>query len=122
MKLAIEIVPKTCWFSNVRNHVTKTQWDTIRKTVFQKAGDRCEICGGRGAKWPVECHEIFEYNDEIHLQTLAGLIALCPDCHEVKHFGLARVKGTDKQAMWHLCEVNEWTIEQGVDHANAQLK
>jgi hypothetical protein len=119
--LYIELVPQTCWFSNVRNHVAKLEWETIRKKVFQKAGSRCEICGGKGAKWPVECHEIFEYNDALKIQTLVGMIALCPDCHQAKHFGLARVKGVDKQAMWHLCRVNGWTIDQGVDHVNEQM-
>jgi hypothetical protein len=49
------------------------------------------------------------------------MIALCPPCHQSKHFGLARVRGVDKQAMWHLCEVNNWTIDQGVDHVNQQM-
>ena len=119
--LYVELVPQTCWFSNVRNHVTKPEWDTIRKSVFQKAAYRCEICGGKGEKWPVECHEIFEYDDKLKLQTLVGMIALCPACHQAKHFGLARVLHTDKQAMCHLCEVNGWTIDQGVDHVNQQM-
>jgi hypothetical protein len=119
--LYIELVPQTCWFSNVRNHVTKPEWDIIRKSVFAKAGNRCEICGGKGAKWPVECHEIFAYDDALKFQTLVGMIALCPACHQAKHFGLARLKGVDKEAMWHLCEVNNWTIDQGVDHVNQQM-
>lgn len=121
-KLCIELVPKTCWFSNVRNHIKKGEWDTVRKIVFQKAQNKCEICGGRGKKWPVECHERFMYDDTRHSQTLIGLIALCPECHQTKHFGLARVRGIDKQAMWHLCAVNGWEIDQGVDHVNRQFE
>src|SRR4051794_19953715 len=60
-RLTIELVPRTCWLSNVRNHVEKSQWDFIRKSVYLKASNKCEICGGKGPKWPVECHEIFEF-------------------------------------------------------------
>lgn len=120
-KLEIELVPQTCWCSNVRNHITKKQWEMVKESVAKKAGDKCEICGGRGRKWATECHEIWGYGDAVRMQTLLGLIALCPDCHIAKHFGMARIRGKDKQAMWHMCRVNGWTIEQGVDHVNAQF-
>jgi hypothetical protein len=56
-------------------------------------GSRCEICGGRGPEHPVECHERWRYNDLIRTQTLVRMIALCPACHQVKHVGLANVRG-----------------------------
>lgn len=51
-----------------------------------------KVCGGRGEKWPVECHEMWQYDDKNHVQKLAGLIALCPDYHKVKHIGYASIK------------------------------
>jgi 5-methylcytosine-specific restriction endonuclease McrA len=110
--LEIELVPKTCWFSNVRDHVSKAEWDALRKGVYKKANHICEICGGRGQKWPVECHEIWHYNDENLTQTLQGLIALCPSCHEVKHIGLAGLRGRGEIARAHLEKINRWTGEQ----------
>ena len=101
-RLQVELVPSTCWFSNVRDHVSKTDWDTLRKATYQKAGHVCEICGGRGPKWPVECHEIWHYDDESLTQTLKGLIALCPSCHETKHIGLAGLRGRVEIAKVHL--------------------
>ena len=70
MKLTIELVPSTAWYSNVRSNVTSSQWDVLRKECYKNAGYKCEVCGGKGPKHPVECHEIWEYNDESFTQTL----------------------------------------------------
>ena len=111
-RLTIELVPKTCWFSNVRSEVTGKAWDKIRRAVAQAAGQCCEVCGGRGPKWPVECHEVWEYRDETRVQRLVRMIALCPDCHQVKHMGLANVKGKGEEAVNHLAKINGWGIEE----------
>ncbi len=61
--LTVELVPQTCWYTNVRSNVPAEDWERLRKFVFKLAGYRCEICGGRGDKWWVECHEQWEYDD-----------------------------------------------------------
>ncbi len=111
-RLSIELVPQTCWFSNVRSEISPEDWDRLRKTTTHNAGSRCQICGGRGPKWPVECHEIWDYDDEHHVQTLLGLIALCPACHEVKHMGLANIRGRGSIAARHLAKVNGWAPQE----------
>lgn len=110
-KLTIELVPRSCWYSNVRSEVTPLQWDRIKKIINSAAGYRCEICGGVGAKWPVEVHEVWHYDDENLVQKLMRMISLCPACHEVKHIGLAQTKGRLSQALAHLMEVNGWDAE-----------
>jgi hypothetical protein len=40
-----------------------------------------------------------------------------PNCHEVKHIGLASIRGRAELARSHLLRVNRWTPEQ----ANAYL-
>ena len=105
-RLTIELVPKTCWFTNVRSAVTAPTWDKLRHLTASKAGHLCEICGGRGKRWPVESHERFSYDDKNHVQKLEGLIALCPPCHEVKHIGLAQMRGRKHLAMRHFCKIN----------------
>lgn len=112
IRLTIELVPRTCWYSNVRSNVSENEWAMLRRTTAAQANYRCEICGGRGDRWAVECHERWEYDDARHVQKLLGLIALCPACHEVKHIGLAGVKGRGEIAVKHLAKVNGWTIEQ----------
>jgi len=106
MRLTIELVPSSSWFSNVRSEVSKEEWDRIRKKCYQRANYRCEICGGKGPTHPVECHEEFHYDEYRGLQILIRLIALCPACHEVKHYGLATVNGRAKEAREHLMKIN----------------
>lgn len=116
MKLEIELVPKTSFFNNVRHVLTSEQWDILRKECYKKANYRCEICGSKGDKHPVECHEIWEYGDNNHIQKLIGLIALCPRCHEVKHFGYANIMGNSDRALNHFMKVNDVSKEFAVSY------
>lgn len=109
--LTIELVPSSVWYVNLRSELSKAEWDHVRKACYKKAGYECEICGGKGPKWPVECHEIWEFNDEEKTQTLKGVIALCPDCHKVKHIGLAGKRGEGVKAQEHLAKVNGWSVK-----------
>ena len=109
-KLTIEPVPTTCWFSNVRDHVSAATWKKITAVIAERAGSCCEICGGRGYRHPVECHEVWFYDDKMLTQKLVRLIALCPSCHEVKHIGLAKKRGRLNKALEHLARVNQWHI------------
>lgn len=106
LKLTIELVPSSSFYNNVRSAVTKAQWDIIRKQVYSKAYDLCEICGGTGPKHPVECHEIWSFNDKTLIQKLDGMIALCPNCHSVKHYGLAQIQNKHENALKHFMKVN----------------
>jgi len=106
MKLTIELVPQSSWMNNVRAVLTAKQWDALRRIVADKAWNVCEICGGVGPKHPVECHEIWEYNEKTGVQKLAGMISLCPNCHMVKHFGFARISGKEEWALKHFMKVN----------------
>lgn len=107
IKLTIELVPATCFFSNVRSMVSKDDWDKLRKESYKKARHRCEICGGKGDKWPVECHEVWSYHDDKKIQKLERLNALCPPCHAVKHIGLASIRGEKENAIKHMMTVND---------------
>ena len=121
-KLTIELVPETAWFSNVRSQVSKKEWDILRKDSYVKANNLCEICGGKGRRHPVECHEVWHYDDDKKIQTLVRLISLCPSCHQVKHIGLAKVRGRYKQALTHLAKVNQWQISKAEKYVNDQFQ
>lgn len=112
MKLSIELVPETCWYSNLRSILSKEDWDKLRKRTYELANYRCEICGGRGNRWPVECHEVWDYDDKYHIQKLVRLIALCPLCHGVKHIGLSKMRRHETEAIEHLEKVNGLTQEE----------
>ena len=72
MRLTIELVPESCWYSNVRSEVSKATWDVLRKAAYKKAGYVCEICGGKGPTYPVACHEMWSYDMDkgVHLASL----------------------------------------------------
>lgn len=106
IRLSIELVPASSWFNNVRAILTRAQWDVLRKQVYSEAWDTCQICGGVGPKHPVECHEIWNYDDKKLIQKLEGMIALCPDCHMVKHIGLAQAQNKGAKALKHLMKIN----------------
>lgn len=131
-KLTIELVPQTCWGSNLRKF-PGFPWDKARRLVAAAAGNRCEICGGRGNRHPVECHEVWSYHepgdelgDELGIdpvQRLDRLIALCPACHTVKHWGLAMIRENRGEipvgaTLAHLCEVNGWSKDQATTHVD----
>ena len=99
-----ELVPSSAWNVNLRSELKAVRWDEIRKFVYRRAGYRCEICGGRGVKHPVEAHEKWEYKKGV--QRLVGLLALCPSCHECKHLGLAEVRGRLEVVIGQMIKVN----------------
>lgn len=112
--LTIELIPKTSFFKNLRSELPQSQWDALRRMTYKNANYKCEVCGGKGSKHPVECHEIWEYSGSI--QKLIGLIALCPKCHMVKHWGLTQLRGLEHVAFAHLKQVNNWSHKQVQEH------
>ena len=87
-KITIELIPKQCFFSNVRTLLPTKWWDILRKDSYEKAEHKCEVCKQtgkeQGYKHNVECHEIWDYDDRLKVQKLLGLISLCPRCHQIK--------------------------------------
>jgi hypothetical protein len=83
-KLGIELIPSTCFYSNLRNRVTKEVWDKIRKKTYSNDNNLCSVCGRVGE---LHCHEVWVYDDDLHIQKLSSLVALCKMCHMVKHIG-----------------------------------
>ena len=111
-KLTVELVPEGQWGANLRQVLSKKDWDILRKKTYQEAGYVCEVCSGVGPKWPVECHEVWHYDDQTKVQRLDGLVALCPPCHQVKHIGRSFAVGRGAEALHHLMEVNGWRLNQ----------
>jgi hypothetical protein len=91
MKLEIDLVPSTAWYSNLRTKIPKPEWDRLRKQCYADYGHKCGICGASGR---LNCHEIWEYGPN-YIQTLKGFIALCDDCHMIKHMGFAGIQAAE---------------------------
>jgi hypothetical protein len=102
-KLNFEIVPEECWYANLRSILRPEDWDVVRRDAYKRAGYRCSICGADGR---MEAHEKWSYNDAIALQKLDGVLALCHNCHLVKHIGRTQLVGEEGVAMEHFMKVN----------------
>jgi hypothetical protein len=117
-KLTIELVPKTAWYTNVRAVLSKKEWNDLARVCYNLAGNVCEICGdvgtNQGQNHKVECHEIWDYNDETHVQKLTGFISLCPRCHKVKHAGLAISQKQAPLVIDQLIKVNQYSVDDAM--------
>lgn len=119
--LFVDLVPSTCWFTNVRSCVDARDWERLRRMVTRRAGRRCEVCGAaedRAARRWLEVHERWVYDERTRVQALRRLICLCTDCHTVTHFGLAQVRGLAGRAFAHLREVTGMTEAQARRHVD----
>lgn len=120
--LRLDLIPKTSFGRNVRDVLSPQAWRRLSGQVAQQAGHTCEICGGRGARHPVECHEVFSYSYATLVQRLDRLVALCPACHAAKHFGRTFAVGDPEAAIRHIEAVNRWTYDRVVRHIEASLR
>lgn len=108
LKLTIELVPSSAWYKNLRNAMPQSEWDDLRRAVYRAYEYRCAICGGAGR---MNCHEVWVYDDERHVQTLSRFVALCDNCHHIKHIGLAGILADEGELDYealiaHFCKVN----------------
>lgn len=117
--LFVDLIPSSCWFTNVRSCVSQRDWERLRRMLLRRAKHRCEICGrseDRETKRWLEAHERWFYDEARSIQTLRRLICLCSDCHRTTHFGLAQVRGQADAAFEYLCTVTGMTAEQAETH------
>ncbi|RZD80934.1 DUF5710 domain-containing protein [Streptomyces albidoflavus] len=108
--LFVDLVPSSCWFTNVRSCVTPRDWERLRRMITRRARMRCEACGtgeDRTAQRWLEAHERWVYDDATRIQYLKRLICLCTDCHTVTHYGYAQVRGLESKAFAHLTKVTK---------------
>ena len=118
VKLTLNLIPITSWWKNVRSKIKKSEWDVIRKKVYEQANYTCEICGideqnylGIKKGW-LHCNEVWQYQED--KQILVRLEAICRLCHLSQHMGFASVIGRDWEAKEHLKKVNNWSEEQAI--------
>ena len=74
-RLTIELVPRPCWYSNMRTTIPRAAWDKLRKQVYAQYNYCCGVCQLEHVT--LHCHEIWQYDDTLHSQKLNGFIALC---------------------------------------------
>ena len=110
MKLNFELVPDSCWYSNLRSILKPKDWDFIRRDAYARAEGKCMICGRKVKR--LEAHEKWSYNMETQTQKLEEVIAVCHACHSVIHIGRAQLIGEEERAIKHFCYVNKCSYSQ----------
>lgn len=110
MKLEIELVPDSCWYSNLRSILSPAQWDVVRRDAYARANGKCMICGAPTRR--LEAHERWEYDEKNAVQKLKDVVAVCRACHEVIHIGRTQVLGRGREAEEHFMKVNDCTYAQ----------
>jgi hypothetical protein len=112
-KLSIELIPASSKYRSVKDNVSSNIWELIRKKSYQKSKYRCKVCGAFGE---MKCQEIWRFNDVRHVQTLVGFMALCPDCHLVKHMEWACKQDKRRECAEHLASVNNIMYSMAEDY------
>jgi hypothetical protein len=107
----------------MRKAVSRATWDRIRKKVYADYGHHCSVCQASGR---LNCHEIWEYDDQNQVQTLRGFVALCDWCHHVKHIGLAGILASQgsldyEKVVAHFMRVNECSREAFEEHVDQAM-
>lgn len=110
MKLNFELVPDSCWYSNLRSLLSPAQWDFIRREAYSRAGGKCMICGAPTAR--LEAHEQWSYDEEKCIQKLENVVAVCRSCHEVIHIGRTQLTGGEARASGHFMKVNNCSYSE----------
>jgi hypothetical protein len=104
--LTISLIPKTAWYQNVRSTVPANVWQEIRALYLKR---QCQYCG---TKHDLNLHEVWKYDDVLHVQKLVGFETACFLCHNIRHLGLAQIfieQGIldRKELTKHYCRVND---------------
>jgi hypothetical protein len=132
--LFVDLVPLSCWFTNVRSCVRGSDWEWLHRMVLDRALRQCEVCGAPAWAGPrrtprlcehhgvdpgLHLHERWVYDDATRVQILRRLICLCSDCHLVTHFGQATLRGLQDIAFAHLMTVAGLNGRQARRHVDS---
>lgn len=106
LRLPIELVPAPLWNRTLARlglyREGREIWSRIREIELQRAGGRCEVCGGPAR----DVHEKWQYDDRTLVQRLRGFEVLCEECHLVHHQGFAGVHALADVALKRFMKVN----------------
>lgn len=120
--LVIELVPESCLRLIPSVELDPREWERVRTKLFERAGNRCELCGTRARDSGLECEVLWSYDDTAGVQRLRRLLVACAACSEVLHFDLAVLAGTAERALEHLADVNRWDAATAERHVAAAYR
>lgn len=104
-----ELIPEPLWNISAAAILGRKSaaWRQIRADALSAAGDACSACGEvtRGGRHMV-CDELWDYDEQRGIATLAGVRILCSACDFARHFALAARLGKGPDALATLARVN----------------
>ncbi len=109
-KLKFELVPDSCWYSNLRSILSPKDWNIVKADAKKRSNDVCAICGAKSHR--LEAHEVWSYDREKEVQKLEDVISVCHDCHSVIHIGRTQLVGNIERAENHFMKVNNCTYAE----------
>lgn len=116
-KLMPHLVPKPLWGKSAaqlfkgKGHGV---WKRIRSDALQVAPNACQVCSEPGPDSTLNCHELWDYDDEHSTATLVGLRIQCRNCDCAVHMGRAEKHGFLDVAIAQLCKVNGITEPEAI--------
>jgi hypothetical protein len=108
-KLMPHLVPKPLWGKSAAQLFKgkgRAVWKRIRSDALQVALHACQVCSDAAPDTALNCHELWDYDDEHGTATLVGLRIQCRKCDCAVHMGRAEKQGVLDVAIAHLCIVN----------------
>lgn len=121
--LVIDFVPKTCWCKKIRYALVPEDFKRLEGLVINRTNRQCEACGVKDPnhefRMEVQARWEYDVSDGKYMQRLVRLMAMCPDCHEVTHFGKACLDGRRDAAIVHLQKAANMSAENAQAHADA---
>ncbi len=112
-RLFIDLIPGSSSRRNARSMIHPSEWEKIRKFVYKRADNRCELCGSMPSsnsnQW-LEAHERWSYIDST--QKLERLMSLCNLCHSFTHLDLAKKMKRYESAIKYIKTITRRSTEE----------
>jgi len=116
MKLELHLIPKSCFYENLRLALGP-RWEGVSDKFKASKNYTCEICGYHGNKNLIHAHEHWEWDDEKHTQTLTKVECVCNICHAVMHWGQSHTRGCNMDELCtHAAKINGCTKKEFMNH------
>ena len=118
--LCVDMIPESSFGASLKNLLTDSSWNEIRRSSYHASGTVCLCCGeGSGA---LQCHEVWDFDDQPagdgwQTQRLKGLLAVCGPCHMMFQPGLANIRGLSEDIQNRLRTINVWSSDEYNQHA-----
>jgi hypothetical protein len=108
-KLMPHLVPKPLWGKSAAQLFkgkARAVWKRIRSNALQVALGVCQVCSDPVPESDLNCHELWDYDDDRGTATLVGLRMQCRKCDCAVHMGRAEKQGFLDVAIAQLYKVN----------------